>query len=187
MFQWGADGMSTDWKSYARFFRESWKELEKEYRNNNINPQHENDVVCYLYYALAKRLKKKGWPLYLIRTEDTRNIKKQTLRPDLNLNDRLFIEVKMYPLRRYQEGWERREKGILYNIQRLEDYVKHTKAETSFRVRKPVLALWFRKRDRDMQLPLEDTLIPEDLKNKLEDEIERYKDTVTIVYGPKSH
>jgi hypothetical protein len=178
--------MSTDWKSYARFFQDSWKELEKEFRRGNLNPQHENDVVCYLYHALAKRLKKKGWPLYYIRTEDTHNIRKQTLRPDLNLNERLFIEVKMYPLRKYRDGWTRRKNSIRYNVRRLEEYVKHTKATTPFRVRKPVLALWFRKRDREMKMPLEDTLIPSDLEKMLDDEAERYKDRITIVYGPKS-
>jgi hypothetical protein len=93
----------------------------------------------------------------------------------------------MYPLRRYYEGWERRKNGIRYNVKRLEDYVKHTKAKTSFRVRKPVLALWFRKPDREMQLPLEDTLISDDLENKLQYEVARYKGRVTIVYGPKRH
>ena len=179
--------MSTDWKSYSRFFQDSWSELEDEYRNNNLNPQHENDVVCYLYYALAKRLKMKGWPLYLIRTEDTKYIRKQALRPDLNLNDRLFIEVKMYTLRTYQEGWDRRKRSISYNVKKLEQYVKHTKAKTSIRVRKPVLAIWFKKRDRNMRLPLEETLIPKDLGKKLEGEVQKYKDRVTIVYGPKSH
>jgi len=178
--------MSTDWKGYARLFKQCWEELENEFRNNNLNPQHENDVVCYLYYALARKFKKKGWPLYLIRTEDTHNIGKETLRPDLNLNGRLFVEVKMYPLRHYTIGWARRKDGIGYNVWKLEKYVKHTKANTSNLVRRPVLALWFRKHDRDMKLPLEDTLIPDDLHTMLKKEAERYKNKVTILYGPKS-
>lgn len=178
--------MSTDWKGYARLFKQCWRELEDEFRKGNINPQHENDVVCYLYYSLAKKFKEKGWPLYFIRTEDTHNIRKQALRPDLNLNGRLFVEVKTYPLRRYREGWTRRKNGIRANVSRLQGYVRHTRANTPFKVRKPVLALWFKKRDRDMSLPLGDTLIPDDLQEMLEKEAERYKYKVTILYGPKS-
>jgi len=177
--------MSMDWKSYARLFKESWAELEEEFRRNNLNPQHENDVVCYLYYALAKRLKRKRFPLHLIRTEDTHNIRKQMLRPDLNLNDRLFIEIKMYPLREYSRGWERKRSNIRYNVERLKQYVRHAKAKTPVRVRKPVLALWFRKRDKLLELPIEQVLIPEDLEHRIEDEVVKYKDRVTIVYGPK--
>lgn len=179
--------MSTNWKSYARFFHESWSELEKEYRKNNINPQHENDVVCYLYYAMARKLKKKRWPLHLIRTEDTKYIRKQALRPDLNFNDRLFVEVKMYGLREYGEGWDRRKRNISHTAKKLEKYVRHTRAKTSYRVRKPILAIWFRRRDRNMQLSFEETLIPPDLEKKLDDEVQKYKDRVTIVFGPRSH
>jgi len=123
--------------------------------------------------------------LHWIRTEDTRNIRKETLRPDLNLNDRLFIEVKMYPLRKYSQGWERKRNNIRYNVERLERYVKHAKANTPLRVRKPVLALWFRKRDKRMELPIEETLVPDDLEYRIENEVRKYKGRVTILYGPK--
>ena len=177
--------MSVENKSYSRFFVESWNELENEFRSGNINPQHENDVVCYLYYAFATKLKKKGWPLYLIRTEDTHNIKSQTLRPDLNLNNRLFVEVKMYPLRSYSSGWERKKVGIEYNVKKLEKYVRYTKSKTSIHVRKPILALWFRKRDRANKLPVEDKLIDSELEKRLETEKERLSNKVLIVYGPR--
>jgi len=179
--------LDTESKSYARLFQESWNELEQEFRRGNVNPQHENDVVCYLYHALAKRFKSKGFPLHLIRTEDTHTIKRQTLRPDLNLNDRLFVEIKMYTLRKYDEGWDRRKDSIRYYVTKLEKYVNYAKLKTSFRVRRPVLGLWFRKRDRMMELPIEALLIPDDLESKLEREKERYKDKATILYGPKNH
>lgn len=91
----------------------------------------------------------------------------------------------MYPLRKYSQGWERKRNNIRYNVERLERYVKHTKANTPVKVRKPVLALWFRKRDKLMELPIEQTLIPEDLEQKIESEVAKYKGRVTIVYGPK--
>jgi len=48
-----------DYKSYARYLRESWEELETRFKNEEINPNKENDVVCFIYYALEKRLEQK--------------------------------------------------------------------------------------------------------------------------------
>jgi hypothetical protein len=90
--------MYTENKLYARFFQESWKELESRFRKSLVYPQQENDVVCYLYYALAKRFEKKrrtegkDWlSLDYIRTEDTIKLKNQRCRVDINVGDRLFI------------------------------------------------------------------------------------------------
>lgn len=138
--------MDTEQQSYKRFFYQSWLELETEFQKGNINPQHENDVVCYLYHALAKRFKKKGFPLHFIRTEDTRACKDGQMRPDLNLNDRVFVEVKMYSLRNYRQGWKRRQEGIKYTVDKLKQYVAHQKSNSSAKVRYPILAIWFRKR-----------------------------------------
>jgi len=179
--------MSTEGKSYTHFFKESWQELEKQFRREIVNPQQENDVVCYLYHALAKRLQKKGWPLLLIRTEDTRNIRRQLYRPDLNLNDRLFVEVKIYPLRKYGKGWKRRKQNIAYCVNKLEKYVAQVRSSSSVLVRKPVLALWFWKDTHGRNLPVKDRLVGDELERKLGKERERYKDSVIILYGPKRH
>lgn len=177
--------MDTDWKSYTRFFNESWAELERKFRNGVIDPQTETDVVCYLYHALAKRFEKKGWPLSVIKTEDTRQIKKQTLIPDLNLNDRLFIEVKIWTLRKYDKGWASRKKAIAYYADKLEEYVTDTKARTSFKVRCPILAIWFWKNPKRKILSFDEKLIHPDLQEKLENERARFQGRINIVYGPR--
>jgi hypothetical protein len=180
--------LDTYQRSYKRFFHQSWLELEEEFRKGNINPQHENDVVCYLYYALAKRFKKKGFPLYFIRTEDTRNCEDGQMRPDLNLNDRVFVEVKMYSLRNYGQGWKRRQKNIQYTVDKLKQYVTHQKSNSSVLVRFPILAIWFKKRRSKsgaVEFDLEDNLITEDLEAKLEKEKKRYSKGATLLYGPR--
>jgi hypothetical protein len=181
--------LDTDQKSYKRLFQQSWLELEKEFRKGNINPRHENDVVCYLYHALAKRFKRKGFPLHRIRTEDTCKLKKGQLRPDLNLDDRVFVEVKRYALRDYGKGWEKKRESIRYYVGKLEQYVAHTRATSSVHVRIPVLAIWFMKREskKDKRKPtqIEDKLINEDLRKMLERERRRYGSKATLVYGPR--
>ena len=173
------------YRSYKRFFKESWLELERQFRNELVNPQQENDVVCYLYYALAKRFDKKKLPLSFIRTEDTRYIGRWWLRPDINLNDRLFVEVRMYPLRKYGKGWKRKKQDIAYHVEKLEDYIIEVQSKTSILVRKPVLALWFWKNEEKQEFPIETKLIDNELREKLEKVRERYKERVTIMYGPR--
>jgi len=177
--------MRTDYRSYKRFFEESWLELEEQFRKEIVNPQQENDVICYLYHALAKRFLKKKWRLSLIRTEDTRHIRRQLLRPDLNLNDLVFVEVKFYPLRNYRKGWMRRRQNIAYYVKKLEEYIADVKSASSINVRRPVLAIWFWKNERKKRFPLEAKLIDDELERKLEKERDRYKDRVTITYGPR--
>jgi hypothetical protein len=181
--------LDTDQKSYKRLFQQSWLELEKEFRKGNMNPRHENDIVCYLYHALAKRFKRKGFPLHWIRTEDTRKLRKGQLRPDLNLNDRVFVEVKKYALRDYGKGWKRRQQSIGYNVEKLKQYVAHTKATSSGHVRTPVLAIWFMKseskKDKRKPTQTEDKLINEDLRKMLERERRRYGSKATLIYGPR--
>jgi hypothetical protein len=182
--------MNTEYRSYKRFFQESWLELEKGFRKGKINPQQENDVVCFLYHALAKRLEKKNWELYLIRTEDTRHIgRSRVLRADLNLNDRLFIEARMYEPRKYGgKGWKTRKEGISYHVRKLEQYAAEVRKSTpSVKERKPVLALWFWKNERKKRYPIKDKLIDEHLEKKLARERERYKNRVTTIYGPRRH
>jgi hypothetical protein len=185
----GMKELETEQQSYKRFFCQSWLELEEEFRKGNIDPQHENDVVCFLYYALAKRFKKKRFPLNFIRTEDTRNFEDGQMRPDLNLNDRVFIEVKIYSLRNYGQGWKRRQQSIEHNVDKLKQYVAHQKSNSSVRVRHPILAIWFRKlgakKDADKSYTLEDRFITEDLEGKLEKEKNRYKKDATLLYGPR--
>ena len=139
--------MDTEQKSHKRLLQQSWLELEQEYRKGNINPQHENDVVCYLYRALAKRYKKKGFPLYWIKTEDTYNLKQGPLRPDLNLHDRVFLEVKMYQLRAYKQGWKRKQLVIKYTVDKLKKYVAHQKANSRVLLRYPVMAIGLYKKE----------------------------------------
>jgi hypothetical protein len=175
-------------QSYKRFFNQSWSELEDEFRKGNINPQHENDVVCYLYYALAKKFKRKGFPLYFIRTEDTRDCRDGQMRPDLNLNDRLFVEVKMYSLRDYREGWKRRQEIIRYTMDKLKQYVTHQKSSSSVKVRIPILAIWFRKPKSKSSVAILDTkdnFITEELEERLEKEKKRYSKGATLLYGPR--
>jgi hypothetical protein len=71
-----------DYKSYARYLKESWAELEIRFKKGEVNPNQENDVVCFLYYRIAKRLEVKRHREgidYLnfqrIRTEDTIRLK----------------------------------------------------------------------------------------------------------------
>jgi len=177
--------MSMSYKGYKRLFQESWLELEEQFRNGFVNPQQENDVICYLYHAIAKRFEKKGWALSLIRTEDTRYIRRRRLRPDINLNDRLFVEVKMYPLRKYGKGWKRKMQNIVYHIKKLEEFKVEVESTSSVRVRVPVLALWFWKNEREQTFPFEAKLIGDELREKLEKVSERYKDRATIIYGPR--
>lgn len=177
--------MPMSYRSYKRFFQESWLELEEEFRKENVNPQQENDVVCYLYYALAKRFKKKGLPLYLIRTEDTRYIGRRQLRADINLNDLVFVEVKMYPLRKYGKGWRKKSQNVAYHVRKLEGYKAEVESRTSALVRLPILALWFWKNEEIRTFPLEARLIDDDLNKKLEEVSEKYRDRVTIMYGPR--
>jgi hypothetical protein len=164
-------------------------ELEEQFRKGNIDPQHENDLVCYLYYALAKRFKKKGLPLHFIRTEDTRNLKEGQMRPDLNLNDRVFVEVKMYPLRDYGRGWKRRQSSIEYYVNKLKQYVAHQKSNSSILVRHPVLAIWFRKRrskkGTTKSLLMKNRFISDSLEEQLKKERNRYKKEATLLYGPR--
>lgn len=159
------------------------------FRKGNIDPQHENDVICYLYHALAKRFKKKGFPLYFIRTEDTRNLKGGQMRPDLNLNDRVFVEVKMYPLRDYGRGWKRRQSSIEYNVDKLKQYVARQKSNSSVHVRYPILAIWFRKRrskkHTTKSLLMKNRFISDSLEEQLEKEKNRYKKEATLLYGPR--
>jgi hypothetical protein len=180
--------LDTEQKSHKRFLLQSWLELEQEFRKGNINPQHENDVVCYLYHALAKRYKKKGFPLYLIKTEDTYNLRQGPMRPDLNLHDRVFVEVKMYPLRDYKSGWKRKQQGIKYTVDKLTKYVAHQKANSSVLLRYPILALWFYKKERGKNKASEnhETLfISDELNTLLEKEKKRYSKKATILYGPR--
>ena len=183
--------MDTEQQSYKRFFYQSWLELETEFQKGNINPQHENDVVCYLYHALARRFKKKGFPLHFIRTEDTRACEDGQMRPDLNLNDRVFVEVKMYSLRNYRQGWKRRQEGIKYTVDKLKQYVAHQKSNSSAKVRYPILAIWFRKRrtkkDASKPYSIQNCFITKDLEEKLDKEKERYSKGATLLYGPRKH
>lgn len=64
----------------------------------------------------------------------------------MNLNDRVYIEVKMYPLRKYRDGWKRRQIGIKNNVDKLRQYVAHQESLPSVHKRTPVLAMWFRRR-----------------------------------------
>ena len=177
--------MDTYGKSYARFLNESWDELEKDFRKGIVDPQQENDVVCYLYYALANKFRAKGWLLSLIKTEDTKTIRKQKVKPDLNLNDRLFIEVKMWNLRKYGKGWNSRKEWIEYYADKLENYVQDVAAHKSVHVRRPILALWFWKNPKRRITSFEDKLIHQDLEDKLKEEQAKFKDRISILYGPK--
>ena len=165
-------------------FKESWWELEEQSRKQIVNPQQENDVVCFLYHALAKRLEKKGWPLHLIRTEDTRYIGKRRLRVDINLNDRLFVEVKIYPLGKYSNGWKAKLRNIEYTIGKLEEYKTEVESRTGILVRIPILALWFWKNEDIREYPIKDKLIRNDLLQKLKSVRAQYKGRFTIMYGP---
>jgi hypothetical protein len=179
--------LSTEYKSYKRFFEESWRELEQQFRRGVVNPQQENDVVCYIYHEMAKRLRRKNWLLSYIRTEDTRNIKGEKLRADINLRDRLFVEVRMYELRKYgDKGWGSRKEGIAYHVKKLEKYIAEVRKSTpSIKERIPVLALWFWKREEKKRFPIKTKLIDDELEKKLAIEAERYKNRVTIMYGPR--
>lgn len=170
-------------KSFKRFLYESWLELEEEYRKGKVYPRHENDIICYLYHALAKRFNVKGFPLHWIKTEDTYTLKGGQLRPDMNLRDRVFVEVKIYPLREYKEGWKRRQAGIEYTVDKLKQYVDYQKKNSRNLVRQPVLAIWFRKRG---EKPNNRLFIGESLEELLEKEKERYSKEATILFGPKN-
>ena len=177
--------LDTEQQSYKKFFLQSWLELENQYRKGNIDPQHENDVVCYLYHALAKKFAQKRFPLYFIKTEDTRNLKNGSLRPDLNLNDRLFIEVKLYHLRDYRQGWKRRQEVIEYTVDKLKQYVAYQKSISGVHVREPILAVWFRKRKLAGNTNSGDKyFLNDDLIKKLAAERDRYKGSATILFGP---
>jgi hypothetical protein len=176
--------LDTEQQSYKRLFIQSWSELEIQYRKGNIDPQHENDVVCYLYHALAKRFIKKGFPLHFIKTEDTKTLKNGSLRPDLNLNNHLFIEVKIYPLRNYQKGWASRQDRIEYTVNKLKQYVAHQKQNSRAHVREPVLAIWFKKRIPEDNRNEDRHFVSSELIEKLEEERNRYSGKATILYGP---
>lgn len=174
--------LDTCQKSFKRFLQESWLELEVQYAKGNMYPQHENDVVCYLYYALARRFNAKGFPLHWIKTEDTYNLKKGALRPDLNLGDRVFVEVKMYPLREYNSGWKRKQEGIEYTVGKLKQYVAYEKKNSRNLVRQPVIAVWFRHRRGELG---NQPFISDSLNLKLELERQRINKEATLLFGPR--
>ena len=184
-----APKLNIEQKSYKRIFQQSWLELEKEFQNGNVNPRHENDVVCYLYYALANAFKKKGFPLYFIRTEDTINFEEESMRPDLNLNNRVFVEVKMYGLSDYRRGWEKRQQNIEYTADKLRQYVAYQRSTSSVLVRHPILAIWFKKREnstgRSSSYSKNDFFLSEDLEKKLNIEKRKYAKEITLLYGPR--
>ncbi len=150
-----------DYKCYARYFNESWQELETRFRKGEVNPQQENDVVCFLYYAFAKRLEKKSrceskeWlSLNIIRTEDSILLKNQRCRVDINLNDRLFIEVKIWELRKFtKEHLKKKHDAIKYYMTLLEKYNQYSKKKSlDLGKRKPILAIWFWKKNGTTKL-----------------------------------
>jgi len=100
---------------YWHHLQSSWTELEERFRRGEVEPQQENDVVCYLYHALVKRLEREGKPPKIIRTEDSFP---RIGRADLNIGDRLVIEVKILARQNYaKKGW-RNNLGQLYKAVR---------------------------------------------------------------------
>lgn len=110
------------------------------------------------------------------------------LRPDLNLNDRVYVEVKMFPLRKYGDnGWKRRQLNMKYNVDKLKQYVAHQESLPSVLKRTPVLAMWFRKRGtKNVQENSSGSLfISNELNELLEKERKRYSKEATLLFGPR--
>jgi hypothetical protein len=180
-----------DYKSYARYFKESWNELETRFRNGEVNPNQENDVVCFLYYALAKRLKNKrrkegkDWFTFdQIKTEDSISLRNERCRVDINLADRLFIEVKIWSLRDFGiQNLMRKKEIIAFYMDRLAKYSRYAekKYPNSYQ-RKSVLAIWFRNRKAD---DFNDKLVNERLSDFFESQKRKFREKATIYYGPK--
>lgn len=168
-------------KSFKKLLLESWLELEGKYCEGQVNPQRENDVVCYLYHALANRFKDKGFPYHWIKTEDTFTLKNGQLRPDLNLRDRVFVEVKIYPLRKFSKGWKKKQENIEDTVNKLLQYVDYQKNNSKLLLRHPALAIWFRKKGEKPNSQFIDT----SLEDLLKIEKEKYKNEVTILFGPR--
>ena len=180
-----------DYKSYARYLNESWEELETRFKKGEVNPDHENDVVCFLYYGIAKRLEVKRkreridyFNFKRIRTEDTIRLKKQVCRVDINLANRLFVEVKVWNLRNFgPSNLIRKGEIIAYYMDLLEKYNLHAKKEYpgSYQ-RKSVLAIWFRNRKASC---IKDALVSDEIKAFFKVQKAKYRDKATILYGPK--
>ena len=123
-----------------------------------------------------------------IKTEDTfRTSKQHFLLCDMNINDRLFVEIKMFQLRKFSPvGWKAIWKEIIKERKKLKTYVKVVKAETAFKVRHPVVGVWFWKNDPEDYYVPEQKLIGSDLRGKLENLKNRLKgENVTLLYGPE--
>ena len=180
-----------DYKSYARYLKESWEELETRFKKEEVNPDHENDVVCFLYYGIAKRLEEKRrregkdyFNFQRIRTEDTIRLRKQTCRVDINLANRLFVEVKVWNLRNFGIGnLLKKGETIAYYMDLLEKYTRYAEQlyPNSYQ-RKSVLAIWFRNRKATK---IEEALVTKEIQDFFEAQKAKYRDKATILYGPK--
>jgi hypothetical protein len=164
--------------SYSRDLNAVWKEMEKLFLRGDFRPEQESDVQAYLYHGLLSRLSKDGIRPVEIRTEETF---KGVGRVDLNVNDRLFIEIKLLSRkRRYGTiAWKKKEKSLGHDARKLKGYLRTIRSDApGVHLRQPVQALWNWKASPDG--------LDEDFRRRLEHFRERMRNQgIIVIYGPK--
>jgi hypothetical protein len=161
--------------NYLKHFMAAWEELEDRFQEGECKPLQENDVVCYLYHALLKRLEKEKIPPRKIKTEDTvRGIG----RLDMNVGNRLLVEVRLLSRRSTyssNRSWEKKKQELKELGSKLQGSKRRLNRAN---MRKPIVAVWNWKSgpegiDDDLEYKL----------NLLKTELEN--EGIYLVYGPR--
>ncbi|MEW6556495.1 MAG: hypothetical protein AB1349_03970 [Elusimicrobiota bacterium] len=154
---------------YNKKFRIVWEKLEQCYSKGKIKPQQENDITCYLYHVLLND----GIQPIKIWTEDTINVGKKKCYIDMNINDRLLVEIRLMKPK-YHTGFS----TFAKKIEKLSSKLKKSSRRVKrCHKRQPIVALWNWKEE-----PIDKTLtanlkkLKKDLKRKYE---------VYLIWGPK--
>jgi hypothetical protein len=164
---------------YERALDNAWEKMERLFFSGEFKPKRESDVQAFLYHGLLGRLRRYGIKPINLHTEQTFP---GVGRVDLNVNDRLFIEIKLLS-RKYSyksNQWWSRVEILEEDARKLKKYVESTKSEKpQLLIRHPVLAIWNRKADNHEG-------ISEDLRKKLDKLKQRMgEQNMVVIYGPK--
>jgi hypothetical protein len=87
-----------------------------------------------------------------------------------------------------EKNWAKKRDAIDYYVSLLEKYRRNAKKRyPSIRTRKPILAIWFWKKNGQKTLDIDGLLVDSKLENRLNNERIRHKGKAEIIYGPRKN